>query len=89
MLKIENLKANYGHIEALHGVSLEVGDREIVALIGSNGAGKTTLLNSVSGHVTTSGSICFEGEEIGKKKQNNRNFRSLTCFSSSGILKAE
>ena len=68
MLKIENLKANYGHIEALHGVSLEVGDREIVALIGSNGAGKTTLLNSVSGHVTTSGSICFEGEEIGKKK---------------------
>ena len=53
MLKIENLKANYGHIEALHGVSLEVGDREIVALIGSNGAGKTTLLNSVSGHGTT------------------------------------
>ena len=42
MLKIENLIANYGRIEALHGISLEVKEHEIVALIGSNGAGKTT-----------------------------------------------
>ena len=55
MLKIENLIANYGRIEALHGISLEVKEHEIVALIGSNGAGKTTLLNSVSGHVTKEG----------------------------------
>ena len=52
MLKIRNLVANYGHIEALHGISLDVGNKEMVALIGSNGAGKTTLLNSISGHVT-------------------------------------
>lgn len=68
MLKIENLYANYGSIEALHGVSLEVKDKEIVALIGSNGAGKTTLLNAISGHLHTSGSIRLSGTEIAKKK---------------------
>lgn len=71
MLKINNLIANYGHIEALHGVSLEVGKKEMVALIGSNGAGKTTLLNSISGHVSTSGSITLNGEELTKKKSHS------------------
>ena len=66
MLKIENLIANYGRIEALHGISLEVREHEIVALIGSNGAGKTTLLNSVSGHVTQEGKIELAGENISK-----------------------
>ena len=62
MLKIENLVASYGHIEVLHGISLEVGDREIVALIGSNGAGKTTLLNAVSGHVTINAGEVLMGD---------------------------
>lgn len=66
MLKIEHLLANYGRIEALHGISLEVGDQEIVALIGSNGAGKTTLLNSISGHVSKSGTIELNGEDISR-----------------------
>lgn len=77
MLKIEKLTAHYGHIEALHEVSLEVRDKEIVALIGSNGAGKTTLLNSVSGHVSMSGSILFEGEEIAGKKPHLVSRKSL------------
>ena len=68
MLKIKNLTARYGSIEALHGISLEVGPNEMVALIGANGAGKTTLLNSISGAVTTSGSIQFMGNEILNKK---------------------
>lgn len=68
MLKISNLVAYYGHIEALHGVSLEVGDKEIVAIVGSNGAGKTTLLNSISGHLTITGVIELNGEDITKKK---------------------
>ena len=64
MLKIENLVARYGSIEALHSISVEVGAGEMVALIGANGAGKTTLLNSISGTVNTTGSIRFDGKEI-------------------------
>ncbi|HHT88466.1 MAG TPA: ABC transporter ATP-binding protein [Clostridiales bacterium] len=68
MLKIRNLVANYGHIEALHGISLDVGNKEMVALIGSNGAGKTTLLNSISGHVTKTGEIIYNDVDISKMK---------------------
>ena len=49
MLKITDLVVSYGAIEALHGISLEVREGEIVAIIGSNGAGKSTLLNTISG----------------------------------------
>ena len=66
MLVVNDLHAYYGSIEALHGVSLNVNDKEIVALIGSNGAGKTTLLNSISGHITKTGQITFEGQDITK-----------------------
>ena len=64
MLNIQSLVANYGKIEALHSISMEVGPDEIVALIGSNGAGKTTLLNAVSGHVSAKGSICYNSLEL-------------------------
>ncbi|MCI8505795.1 MAG: ABC transporter ATP-binding protein [Lachnospiraceae bacterium] len=66
MLVVKGLHSFYGNIEALHGVEIEVNDKEIVALIGSNGAGKTTLLNSVSGHVTKTGEIRFQDEDITK-----------------------
>ncbi len=49
MLRLSELRAGYGHIEALHGISLEVAEGEIVALIGANGAGKTTALMTISG----------------------------------------
>jgi len=64
VLKVTNLYANYGAIEALHGVNLEVGDGEIVALIGSNGAGKTTLLSSISGLVAIRGKIQYNKREL-------------------------
>lgn len=65
MLEVNDLNIYYGKAHALKGVSLTVGDREIVALIGNNGAGKTTLLNSISGLLPIhSGKICFEGVDI-------------------------
>jgi branched-chain amino acid transport system ATP-binding protein len=65
MLKIENLHAGYGGIKALRGVSLDVNEGEIVAVLGANGAGKSTLLKTISGVMTqTEGSVVFDGEEM-------------------------
>lgn len=65
MLKIDNLHVNYGNFEALRGVSVEISDGEIVALLGGNGAGKTTTINSISGLTDMKqGSITFMGETI-------------------------
>ena len=67
MIEIRQLKANYGPIEALHGLDLTIEDGTITALIGSNGAGKTTLLKSISGMVKRSGSILLK--EDGKSEE--------------------
>ena len=67
MLKIENLKVNFGGIEAVKGISFDVKKGDIVTLIGSNGAGKTTTLRTISGLVKpSSGKIIFEGNDITK-----------------------
>ena len=68
MLKIEKLYVNYGGINALRGISLEVQDGEIVTLIGANGAGKSTTLRTITDLVkAASGSVVWNGEEmIGK-----------------------
>jgi branched-chain amino acid transport system ATP-binding protein len=65
MLKVENLRVSYGHIEVLKGISFSVDIGEIVALIGGNGAGKTTTLSTISGLLRpTSGTIAWKGEQI-------------------------
>ena len=65
MLRIEDLKVNYGGIEAVKGISLEVPQNEIVTLIGANGAGKSTTLRTVSGLVKpASGKVFFNDEDI-------------------------
>ena len=65
MLEFSNVNTFYGKIQALHNVSLQVGQGEIVTLIGANGAGKSTLLMTLCGDPrATSGSIMFEGEEL-------------------------
>lgn len=65
MLKVENLSVSYGYIAALRGVSLEIHQGEIVALIGGNGAGKTTTLMAISNLLEKEGGrVVFKGDEI-------------------------
>ncbi|MDZ4819037.1 MAG: ABC transporter ATP-binding protein [Planctomycetota bacterium] len=65
LLQIENLRAGYGSIEALKGISLEVREGEIVSLVGANGAGKTSMLMCISGAIRArSGRIVFAGQEL-------------------------
>ena len=65
MLKIDDMHVYYGAIHAIKGVSFEVGEGEIVALIGANGAGKSTTLNTVAGLLKPrSGSILLNGQSI-------------------------
>jgi branched-chain amino acid transport system ATP-binding protein len=65
ILSLRNVQVAYGKAQALHDVSLQVGDGEVVALIGANGAGKTTTLRAISGLLKpSSGDIEFEGKPI-------------------------
>ncbi len=67
LLTIDNLRVNYGNVEALHGISLEVAEGEIVTILGANGAGKSTTLNAISGLVRiTGGSIHFQETALHK-----------------------
>ena len=65
LLEVKDLAVAYGKISALHGVSLDVDEGEVVTLVGANGAGKTTLLKTLSGlRKVSGGSITFDGQQI-------------------------
>ena len=64
LLALEGVEARYGPVQALHGVTLEVPEGTIVAVLGANGAGKTTTLRAISGTVRRSGGITFEGQPL-------------------------
>ena len=65
MLEIKDLEVYYGVIQAIKGISFEVGEGEVIALIGANGAGKTTTLHTISGLIAPkSGTVTFEGKDI-------------------------
>jgi branched-chain amino acid transport system ATP-binding protein len=66
LLELENVRARYGPVQALHGVSLEVDEGQIVAVLGANGAGKTTTLRAISNSVRREGSIRFAGKSVGR-----------------------
>ena len=67
LLALEGVEARYGPVKALHGISLTVGEGEIVAVLGANGAGKTTTLRAISGTVRRSGTIRFAGKGIASR----------------------
>ena len=65
MLEVQDLSVAYGDVRVLHGVSLRVGQGEIVSLVGANGAGKTTTLRAVSGLLPAlDGNVTFDGQPI-------------------------
>ena len=67
MLEVKDLEVYYGVIQAIKGVSFQVNQGEVIALIGANGAGKTTILHTITGLLSPKrGSVMFEGKEITK-----------------------
>jgi branched-chain amino acid transport system ATP-binding protein len=67
LLELHGIEARYGPVQALHGVSLQVGDGELVAVLGANGAGKTTTLRAISGTVRRSGEVVFAGKKLPRR----------------------
>ncbi len=64
LLEVSDLRVKYGHLEAVHGIQFEVHAGEIVALVGANGAGKSSTLRAISGILSFSGKVLFEGQPI-------------------------
>ena len=65
LLRIEGLRAGYGHVEVLHDISLAVPEGRMVAIVGPNGAGKTTLMSAVMGLLPRTGSVQYRGDMAG------------------------
>jgi branched-chain amino acid transport system ATP-binding protein len=84
LLELDNITLLYGRIQALHGISLEVAEGEIVALIGANGAGKTTTMRAISGlRPVAEGTVRFNGEDITRMRADVRVVRGI-CQSPEG-----
>ena len=66
LLELRDVDARYGPVKALHGITLEVGEGQIVAVLGANGAGKTTTLRAISHTVRRTGEIRFDGKPLGR-----------------------
>nr|WP_323128242.1 ABC transporter ATP-binding protein [Thermosipho ferrireducens] len=87
MLKITNLKVNYGPIQAVKSISLEVKKGEIVCLLGPNGAGKSSTLKAIMGTVKSKGEIIFEKEDISGIKTHERVRKGIVlCPEGRGIF---
>ena len=64
LLELEDVEARYGPVQALHGIWLDVDERQVVSVLGANGAGKTTTLRAISGTVRRSGGLRFDGKPL-------------------------
>ena len=69
LLELRDVEARYGAVRALHGVTLNVGEGELVAVLGANGAGKTTTLRAVSGTVRRDGEVVFRGKKLPRRAE--------------------
>jgi branched-chain amino acid transport system ATP-binding protein len=67
LLELNGVEARYGPVQALHGVSLEVEEGSVVAVLGANGAGKTTTLRAISNTVRRTGDLRFAGRSLGRR----------------------
>jgi branched-chain amino acid transport system ATP-binding protein len=67
LLELVDVTARYGPVQALHGITLTVGEGEIAAVLGANGAGKTTTLRAISDTVRREGEVRFDGKTIGRR----------------------
>jgi branched-chain amino acid transport system ATP-binding protein len=65
LLSVETLSAGYGKAEVLHGVTLSVAEKQIVAIVGPNGAGKSTLMHALMGLLPRTGAVSFMGQQAG------------------------
>jgi len=72
LLGVNDVHVSYGKVEAVRAVSLEVGDNEIVTIVGANGAGKTTLLNAIMGVLPLQGRVAFAGEDMARLEIEDR-----------------
>ena len=88
LLELHDAVLNYGKIQALHGISLEVAEGEIVALIGANGAGKTSTMRALSGvRGLSAGNVLFDGQDVTKQRADQRLRQGLVlCPEGRGIF---
>ncbi len=88
LLEMKDAVLTYGKIEALHGISVEVNEGEVVSLIGANGAGKTSTMRALSGvRGLSSGSVFFNGEDVTRMRADQRLRKGLVlCPEGRGIF---
>lgn len=88
LLELNDAVLNYGKIQALHGISVEVAEGEVVSLIGANGAGKTSTMRALSGvRGLAEGSVVFDGEDVTKLRADQRLRKGLVlCPEGRGIF---
>ena len=88
LLELKDAVLNYGKIEALHGISVEVAEGEVVSLIGANGAGKTSTMRALSGvRGLMSGTVVFNGEDVTRLRADQRLRKGLVlCPEGRGIF---
>ncbi|MDR7254572.1 branched-chain amino acid transport system ATP-binding protein [Nocardioides sp. BE266] len=88
LLELNEAVLNYGKIQALHGISVQVNEGEVVSLIGANGAGKTSTMRALSGvRGLASGTVVFDGEDVTKLRADQRLRKGLVlCPEGRGIF---